>query len=38
MRQTQTTDAQKPSRALTRALRLAVVALGIGLVMSAGAG
>lgn len=37
MRQTQTTDVQKPSRALTRALRLAVVALGVGLVMSAGA-
>jgi hypothetical protein len=37
MRQTRTTDVQKPSRALTRALRLAVVALGVGLVMSAGA-
>ena len=37
MRQTQTTDVRKPSRALTRALRIAVVALGIGLVMSAGA-
>jgi hypothetical protein len=37
MRLTRTTDVQKPSRALTRALRLAVVALGIGIVMSAGA-
>jgi hypothetical protein len=37
MRETEATDVQKPSRALTRALRLAVVALGIGLVMSAGA-
>ena len=37
MRMTRTPDVQKPSRALTRALRLSVVALGIGLVMSAGA-
>jgi hypothetical protein len=37
MRQTRTSDVRKPSRARTRALRLAVVALGVGLVMSAGA-
>jgi hypothetical protein len=39
MRETRTRGwmGQEPSRALTRALRLAVVALGIGLVMTAGA-
>jgi len=39
MRETEATGwtVQKPSRALTRTLRLALVALGIGLVMTAGA-
>ena len=37
MRKASGRTVQKPSRALTRALRLATIALGIGLVMTAGA-